>query len=39
MRREDYSYSGWIEENSYYSSKDSMDYIEDITKMEETTKD
>jgi hypothetical protein len=28
----------WIEENSYYSSKDSTDYIEDIIKMEETTK-
>jgi hypothetical protein len=29
----------WIEENSYYSSKDSTGYINDITKTEETIKD
>jgi hypothetical protein len=29
----------WIEENSYYSSKDSTNYIKNITKEEETTKD
>jgi hypothetical protein len=29
----------WIEENSYYSSKDSTDYIKDVTKIEESTKD
>jgi hypothetical protein len=28
----------WIEENSYYSSKDSTDYIKDITKTENITK-
>jgi hypothetical protein len=29
----------WIEDNPYYSSKDSTDYTKDITKVEETTKD
>jgi hypothetical protein len=29
----------WIEENSYYSSKDFMNYIKDITEIEEITKD
>jgi hypothetical protein len=29
----------WIEENSYYSSKESVDYIKDITETENITKD
>jgi hypothetical protein len=28
----------WIEENSYYSSKESVDYIKDITEIENITK-
>jgi hypothetical protein len=29
----------WIEENSYYSSKESMDYIKGITETENIIKD
>jgi hypothetical protein len=28
----------WIEENSYYSSKESIDYIKDIAEIENITK-
>jgi hypothetical protein len=28
----------WIKENSYYSSKESMSYIKDITEIENTIK-
>jgi hypothetical protein len=34
-----YGSLNWIEKNSYYSSKESMDYIKDITETENITKD